>query len=353
MSPAGQSRPSFTAGITGVGAKQGGLVVTSAEIGARYDLTADWIIERTGVRERCWLAEDETLGDLVERACGDALAMAGRKAEDVELLLVATVSPDDQLPTQSVVAADALGVPGTAVVADLNAACTGFVTALAHAAAMVESGRVGMAVVCGADALSRVIDYDDAKSAPLFADGAGAVVVEPVGEGRGFIGPVTGGHDKQRDALWMTLSEQNKIKMRGREVYANAVARICESTKRIVDQAGLTMDELDLLVAHQANMRILEAVAQRLGLREDQVVAAIEDVGNTSAASIPIALARLAGQGRLREGARAVLVGFGGGFVWSAIYVELGSLVVPDGAAVATGAATLPADADAGSEGGP
>jgi 3-oxoacyl-[acyl-carrier-protein] synthase-3 len=337
------NKPPYHATIAGVGAAQGGRVVTSAELGERYGLSEDWIVERTGVRERRWLAEGEQLADLVERAGADALAMAGRSAEEVELLLVATVSPDDLLPAQSVKAGKRLGVPETAVTADVNAACTGFVTSLAHAAAMVESGRVQVALVFGADALSRVTDFDDPKSAPLFGDGAGAVVVTRAAEGEGWIGPATGGHDDQRDALYMNLEENNIIKMRGREVYANAVARITESTARIVEEAGLTLDELDLLVAHQANGRIIEAVGEKLGLREDQVLMEIADVGNTSAASIPIALTRAAAGGRLEHGARAVLVGFGGGFVWSALYLELGPLVVPaaaeraDAATVAAG----------------
>ncbi len=315
--------------IAGVGARQGGRVVTSAEIGERYGLTEDWIVDRTGVRERRWLAEGEQLADLVESACSDALAMAGRRANEVELLLVATVSPDDLLPAQSVKAGKRLGVPETAITADVNAACTGFVTALAHAAAMVESGRIQTALVCGADALSRVTDFDDAKSAPLFGDGAGAVVVTRAADGEGWIGPVTGGHDDQRDALRMNIEEKNVIKMRGREVYLNAVARISEATRRIVEEAGLTLDELDLLVAHQANGRIIEAVGEKLDLREDQVLMEIADVGNTSAASIPIALTRAAADGRLERGARTVLVGFGGGFVWSALYLELGPLAAP------------------------
>lgn len=321
------TQPRGAAAITGIGAAQGGTVVTSAEIGARYDLTADWIIERTGVHERRYLAEGEQLADLVERACRDALAMAGRTGDEVELLMVATVSPDDLVPAQSVVAANALGLPATAITADVNAACTGFVTALANAAAMVEAGRIDVALVCGADALSRVTDYEDPKSAPLFGDGAGAVVVQRAEPGQGFIGPATGGHDEQRKILRMTLDEKNVIKMRGREVYTNAVARIGEATGRVLELAGVAQDDLDLLVAHQANARILEAVAERLGLRDDQVVQAIADVGNTSAASIPIALTRAVGEGRMADGASAVLAGFGGGFVWSAIYVEFGPLV--------------------------
>jgi 3-oxoacyl-[acyl-carrier-protein] synthase-3 len=337
--------PAYNATIAGVGAAQGGRVVTSAELGERYGLTGDWIVDRTGVRERRWLAEGQTLADLIDSAARDALEMASVKPADIELVLVATVSPDDQLPAQSVVAAKRLGIPETAVTADVNAACTGFVTALSHAAAMVESGRIRVALVCGADALSRVIDYDDPKSAPLFGDGAGAVVVTRAQEGKGWIGPVTGGHDEHRPALYMNIEEKNVIKMRGRDVYAAAVQRICEATRLIVQEAGLTLDELDLLVAHQANIRIIEAVGDKLGLREDQVMLAIEDVGNTSAASIPIALTRAAAAGRLEHGARAVLVGFGGGFVWSAIYVEMGPLPVMSGNASAVASDTAPTDA--------
>lgn len=337
--------PTYSATIAGVGAAQGGRAVTSAELGERYGLTEDWIVDRTGVRERRWLAEGQTLADLVDSAARDALEMAGVKPTDIELVLVATVSPDDQLPAQSVVAANRLGIPETAVTADVNAACTGFVTALSNAAAMVESGRIRAALVCGADALSRVIDYDDPKSAPLFGDGAGAVVVTRAQEGQGWIGPVTGGHDEQRPALYMNIEEKNVIKMRGRDVYAAAVQRIGEATRLIVEEAGLTLDELDLLVAHQANIRIIEAVGEKLGLREDQVMLAIEDVGNTSAASIPIALTRAAASGRLEQGARTVLVGFGGGFVWSAIYLELGPLPATGGNASAKATGTGAANA--------
>lgn len=321
------------AGITGVGCAQGGKVVTTAEIAARYDLTEEWIFERTGVRERRYLADGEQLVDLVEHASRSALKMAGRDASEVDFLLVATVSPDDLLPAQSVSAARALGIPETAVVADVNAACTGFVTALGQAAAMIESGRSKLALVCGADALSRVTDYDDPKSAPLFGDGAGTVVVQASEEG--FIGPITGGHDDQRKALRMTIEEKNVIKMRGREVYANAVARISEATLRILDEAGVALEELDMLIAHQANVRILDAVQEKLGLRDDQIVAAIEDVGNTSAASIPIALARATAEGRVADGASAVFSGFGGGFVWSSIYLELPPLPAPPAIAAA------------------
>jgi 3-oxoacyl-[acyl-carrier-protein] synthase-3 len=202
---------------------------------------------------------------------------------------------------------------------------------------MVEAGRSRRALVVGADALSRVTDFDDPKSAPLFADGAGAVIVENTEQG--LIGPIVGGHDDQRRALRMTLEEKNVIKMRGREVYANAVARISEATERVVAEAGLTLDELDLVVAHQANARIIEAVGEKLGLRDDQVAMAIEDVGNTSAASIPIALARLVADGRIEHGARTVLTGFGGGFVWSSIYVELPPLAPTADAAAQPAAA--------------
>ncbi|MBJ7347582.1 MAG: beta-ketoacyl-ACP synthase 3 [Thermoleophilaceae bacterium] len=323
------------AGITGIGAAQGSKLVTNEEIGAPLGISSEWIVERSGIRERRILGEGQQLVDLITASCTDALAVAGRDAADVDLFLVATLTPDDLCPAQSVSAAEALGIPQSTVVADLNAACTGFVTSLGHAAAMVESGRAQCALVCGADALSRVTDFSDPKSAPLFGDGAGAVIVQAV-DGAG-IGPMVGGHDNQRRQLHMTIADRNIIHMRGREVYTNAVARISDATLKSLAAVGKTIDQMDMLVAHQANARIIEAVGEKLGLRTDQAVLEIEDVGNTSSASIPIALTRLLASGRLAEGATAVLTGFGGGYVWSSLVVEFGPLVPVAGAAGTVG----------------
>lgn len=311
------------AGMLGFGCAQPSKVVTSEEVAARYDLTADWIIERTGVESRRVLDADkgETLLDLALASSRDALAVAGRTAEEIDTVIVATITPDNVFPAQAVSLADALGVPERAVVFDLSAACTGFVTALGHAAAVIEAGRSKLALVVGGDALSRITPYDDPKSAPLFGDAAGAVVVGPVDHGG--IGPLVGGYDHQHRILYSDSDDSNVIRMRGRETYSNAVARMSEVVIEALDAVGKSLDDVALLVPHQANIRIVQAVGEKLGIEDARVSTQIADVGNTSAASIPFALRREYEAGRLADGGLIVMVGFGGGFVYSAITAEL------------------------------
>lgn len=312
------------AGMLGFGNAQPSKVVTSEEVAERLGLTADWIIDRTGVHERrvLDLEKGETLNGLCERAARDALAVAGRDASEIDLVIVATITPDNVFPAQAVAVADALGVPGNSVVYDLSAACTGFVTALGQAAAAVETGRSKLALVLGADALSRITPWDDPKSAPLFGDAAGAVVVGPVEHGG--IGPLIGGFDHQYRILHSERDDGNVIRMRGRETYSNAVARMSEVTEQALAAIGKTLDDMTMLVAHQANIRIVDALGEKLGLREDQVSVQIADVGNTSAASVPVALRREYEAGRFADGGLIVMAGFGGGFAYSAISCELG-----------------------------
>jgi 3-oxoacyl-[acyl-carrier-protein] synthase-3 len=318
-----EKRELRTAGMLGYGCAQPSKVVTSAELGANYDLTAEWIIERTGVESRRVLDLDkgETLNELIAASCRDALEVAGRSVEEVDMVIVATITPDNIIPAQSVALADAIGVPERAVVYDLSAACTGFVTALAQAAAAVESHRSQLALVIGAEALSRITPFDDPKSAPLFGDGAGAVVVGPVE--RGGLGPIVGGFDHQYRILYTERDDGNLIRMRGRETYTNAVARMSEVILESLAARGATLDDVALLVPHQANIRIVHAVGEKLGIGADRVSAQIADVGNTSAASIPIALRREYEAGRLADGGLIAMAGFGGGFIYSAITAEI------------------------------
>ncbi|MFY9468742.1 MAG: beta-ketoacyl-ACP synthase 3 [Solirubrobacterales bacterium] len=321
--PRRETRP---AGILGFGGAQPPTVVSSGEIAERLGLTEDWIVDRTGVRERRVLDSEngEKLLDLVAAASRDALTGAGRDAAEIDTVIVATITPDNIFPAQAVSLADAIGVPGRAVVYDLSAACAGFVTALGQAAAAVEAGRSQLALVVGADALSRVTPWDDPKSAPLFGDAAGAVVVGPV-ENAG-IGPLVGGFDHQYRILHCERDDGNVIRMRGRETYSNAVARMSEVTVEALAAVGKTLDDMTMLIAHQANIRIVEALGERLGLRADQVSVQIADVGNTSAASIPFALRREFEAGRFADGGLIVMSGFGGGFVYSSITCELEGL---------------------------
>jgi 3-oxoacyl-[acyl-carrier-protein] synthase-3 len=312
-----------TAGMLGYGCAQPSRIVSSEEVAARYDLTAEWIIERTGVESRRILdpERDETLLDLVSAASRDALDVAGRSAAEVDLVIVATITPDNLFPAQAVSLAEALGVPQRSVVYDLSAACTGFVTALGQAAAMIESGRSELALVVGGDALSRITPYDDPKGAPLFGDAAGAVVVGPVE--RGGIGPLVGGYDHQHRILHADRDDDYVIRMRGRETYSNAVARMSEVILESLASRGATLDDVALLVPHQANIRIVTAVGEKLGIEPERVSVQIADVGNTSAATIPFALRREYDAGRLADGGLIAMAGFGGGFVYSAITAEI------------------------------
>jgi len=312
-----------TAGMLGYGCAQPSKIITSEEVAARYELTADWIIERTGVESRrvLDLEKGETLLDLVAKSSRDALEVAGRSAEEVDMVVVATITPDNVFPAQSVALADAIGVPQRAVIYDLSAACTGFVTAMGQAAGAVESGRSELAVVVGGEALSRITPYDDPKAAPLFGDAAGAVVVGPVE--KGGIGPLVGGYDHQYRVLHSERDDGNVIRMRGRETYTNAVARMSEVILESLAQRGATLDDVALLVPHQANIRIVQAVGEKLGISPDRVSTQIADVGNTSAASIPLALRREYEAGRLAEGGLIAMAGFGGGFLYSAITAEI------------------------------
>ncbi|MFY9488672.1 MAG: beta-ketoacyl-ACP synthase 3 [Solirubrobacterales bacterium] len=318
-----ETRP---AGILGFGAARASKVVTSAEVAERLGLTEDWIVDRTGVRERRVLDLDagEALLDLVAPSSRDALEVAGRNAEEIDTVIVATITPDNVFPAQAVALADAIGVPERAVVYDLSAACTGFVTALGQAAAAVETGRSKLALVVGADALSRVTPWDDPKSAPLFGDAAGAVVVGGVEQGG--IGPLIGGFDHQYRILHSERDDGNVIRMRGRETYSNAVSRMSEVTIEALAAIGKTLDDMTMLVAHQANIRIVEALGEKLDLRDDQVSVQIADVGNTSAASVPFALRREYDAGRFADGGLIVMSGFGGGFAYSSITCELEGL---------------------------
>lgn len=324
VAPTGTGRRELrTAGMLGYGCAQPSKIVTSEDVAARYDLTADWIIERTGVESRrvLDLEKGETLLDLVSKSSRDALEVAGRSAEEVDMVVVATITPDNVFPAQSVALADAIGVPQRAVIYDLSAACTGFVTAMGQAAAAVESGRSELAVVVGGEALSRITPYDDPKAAPLFGDAAGAVVVGPVE--KGGIGPLVGGYDHQYRILYSERDDGNVIRMRGRETYTNAVARMSEVILESLAQRGATLDDVALLVPHQANIRIVQAVGEKLGISPDRVSTQIADVGNTSAASIPLALRREYEAGRLAEGGLIAMAGFGGGFLYSAITAEI------------------------------
>jgi 3-oxoacyl-[acyl-carrier-protein] synthase III len=300
--------------------------LTSAELADRLGVSEDWILARTGIRERCQAAPDERLADYATRAGAAALTAAGVDPGELDLVMVGTMTPDELTPNTAPLVADALGA-GRAGAFDVGAACTAFLSGLALGAAQIESGRAERVLLIGADFITRITDYEDRRSAPLFADAAGAVVLGPGDSDPahpGAIGPVVLGADGSHARSLFATHEERKLRLDGPEVYRNAVTRMSEVTLSAVARAGLTLEEIDLFVYHQANARITRALGERLGLPTERVVDCIETLGNASAATLPVALDAALKDGRLHAGARVLVSAFGAGFTWGGGVIEWG-----------------------------
>lgn len=304
------------AAVTALGTAVPRTVLDNAELAARVGVTEDWIFERTGIRARRVAADGETTTSLATAAARAALARADVDARELDVIVVATITPDYRFPATAPLVGAALGAPGVCAF-DLGAGCSGFLYGLAQATALVESGAARRVLLVGADLLSRHLDYDDPKSSVLFGDGAGAAIVEAC-DGASTLGPFSLRADGSQPELLYSDPPTGLIRMQGREVYKRAVAEMTRSVRSIVATAGITMDDVDLLVAHQANARIVTAVAERLALPPEKVVTNIVRYGNTSAASIPLALAEASETGALHEGDLVLLTAFGTGFTWGA-----------------------------------
>jgi 3-oxoacyl-[acyl-carrier-protein] synthase-3 len=304
------------AGVFGIGSALPEHIVTNADFETYLDTTDAWIVRRTGIRERRHLNGSCTLTELAVDACNAALADAGRDAAEVDHVIVSTLTPDRLMPGLAPGLADAIGANGAGAV-DLNAACSGFLYALDQAAALVESGRANVVVVCGAEALSRITDRNDRGTAILFADGAAAVVVAGGELALGCMPFVLHSDGVHGDLLYAE-SDERLLRMEGQEVYRHAVERMSEATAEALTRAGMGVDDIDLFVAHQANARIIEASARRLGVPAEKVFINVDLVANTSSASIPLALHQAEREGRLKPGDTVALAAFGAGFVWGA-----------------------------------
>jgi 3-oxoacyl-[acyl-carrier-protein] synthase-3 len=315
--------PPRTAAILSVATELPAGRITNAELAQRLGVTEDWILSRTGIRVRCQAGPDERLADYATAVGARALERAGVKAAELDLVMVATLSQDELTPNTAPLVAHALGAERAGAI-DVGAACTSFLSGLALGAAQIESGRAERVLLVGADFVTRITDYDDKRSAPLFADAAGAVVLGLGGGGRGAIGPIVLGADGSHATTIMATHEDRKVVMDGPEVFKNAVSRMSEVTLAAVQRAGLTLDEIDLFVYHQANARITRALGERLGLASARVVDCIETLGNASAATLPVALSTAERDGRLRPGARVLLSAFGAGFTWGGGVVQWG-----------------------------
>ena len=304
------------AGISGVGSALPSQVITNHDLAGRLDTSDEWIVRRTGIRTRRQLTPGEDVTTLAVAACADALADAGRAAGDVDAIIISSVTPDYITPGLAPLVAARLGATRASAV-DMNGACAGFLYALDHASALIESGRAGLVLVCGAEALSRITDHEDRSTAVLFGDGAGAVAVTGGDYDLG-LPPFELGADGARVDLLYADQTERVLRMRGAEVYRHAVARMVEATETVLRSADLGVDDIDLFVAHQANARIIEAAADRLGLSRDRISLHVQEVANTSSASIPLALHQAERAGALRPGDTVALAAFGAGFVWGA-----------------------------------
>lgn len=313
--------------ITGLGCYVPERVLTNAELSTLVDTSDEWIMERTGIRERRIASDEQAMSDLALPAAREALAKAGVEPKDIDLVIVATVTPDMMFPTTSALIADALGATEAAAY-DLLAGCTGFMYAIAQAYGMLAGGLAQRALVVGGDVLSKILDWEDRSTLVLFGDGAGAVVMERVERG-GFLGFELGADGGGGEHLWLPGSGSRKfddpesfVKMNGREVFKFATRVMVSSAEKLLDRCGLTIEDVDVYVPHQANVRIIDHAARKLGVPDERVVVNVDRYGNTSSGSIPLALADAAADGRLRPGELVLMTGMGAGLTWGSALIE-------------------------------
>ena len=319
--------------ITGFGCHVPERVLTNAELSELVDTSDEWIRERTGIRERRIAAPEQALSDLCVPAATQALEHAGVRARDVDLIIVATVTPDMFFPATGAILADRLGAPDAAAY-DLAAGCTGFMYALAQAYGMVAAGLSDRALVAGGDVLSKIMDWNDRTTCVLFGDGAGAVVLERVDEG-GFLGfelgadggggvhlYLAGGGSRLPSTADSVAAGQHFVRMNGREVFKFATRVLVTSAAAVLDECEVKVDDVDVYIPHQANVRIIDHAAKKLGIPDERVVVNVDRFGNTSSGSIPLAIADAAEDGRLRPGELVLMTGMGAGLTWGSTLME-------------------------------
>ncbi|WP_042230014.1 beta-ketoacyl-ACP synthase III [Paenibacillus popilliae] len=321
-------------GIIGTGKYVPERVLTNEDLEKMVDTSDEWIITRTGIKERRIAAEHEATSDLAYHAAQEALKAAGITAEQLDLIIVTTITPDMAFPSTACLLQERLGAKRAAAF-DLSAACAGFIYGLANASNFIAMGTYQYALVVGAECLSRITDYTDRNTCILFGDGAGAAVLGPVPEGRGFqsfelgadgsgknLLKLEGGGSRHPSSHQTVDDKLHYIYMNGREVFKFAVRVMGNAADEALKKAGKTKEDIDLLIPHQANTRIIQAAIERLNLPEEKCVINLPKYANTSAASIPLALAEAVEEGRVREGDTLLLVGFGGGLTWSASVIQ-------------------------------
>jgi 3-oxoacyl-[acyl-carrier-protein] synthase III len=319
--------------ITGLGCYVPERVMTNHELAQMVDTSDEWIMERTGIRERRVAAPEEAMSDLALPAAERALRQAGIQPAEIDLIIVATVTADMAFPSTGALVADALGADDAAAY-DLSAGCTGFMYALAQAYGMMGAGLSDRALVIGGDVLSKIVNWSDRSTCVLFGDGAGAVVLER-NSGRGFLGFELGADGgggvhlnmpaggSRRPASAETIAQElHFAHMNGPEVYKFATRVLVSSAEKLLERCGVSIQDVDVYVPHQANVRIIEHAARKLGIPEDRVVVNVDRYGNTSSGSIPLALADAEADGRLRDGALVLMTGMGAGLTWGSALME-------------------------------
>jgi len=317
--------------ITGTGSALPMRRVSNAELAETVDTSDEWIVERTGIRFRYIAGPDETTGTLAADAARAALTAAGKAADEVDLIVLATATPDQTFPATATKVQAMLGIDDC-VAFDVGAVCSGFLYAIQVADSLIKTGSANCALVIGAETFSRILDWEDRTTCVLFGDGAGAVVLEAredVGEKpRGILATrlhADGAHNQLLfvDGGPSTTDTVGKLRMKGREVFRHAVVNLAAVLKEVIEEAGLQISDLDWLVPHQANARILDATAKKLKLSPDKVIMTVAQHANTSAASVPLALDVAVRDGRIKEGDLVMLEAMGGGFTWGASLLRI------------------------------
>ncbi|WP_336773077.1 beta-ketoacyl-ACP synthase III [Paenibacillus sp. MMO-58] len=317
-------------GIIGTGKYVPDRILSNQELEQMVETNDEWIVTRTGIRERRLAAAEQATSDLAYQASLKAIKAAGITIEDIDLIIVSTITPDTFFPSTACLLQEKLGAKKAAAF-DLSAACSGFIYGLATASNMIATGMYKHVLVVGAETLSRITDYTDRNTCILFGDGAGAVVLGPVEEGRGFksfelgadggggdLLKVSGGGSRMPSTAESVASKQHYIHMAGNEVFKFAVRIMGNAAEEALRKAGMSKEDINLLVPHQANVRIIQSALNRLNLSEEKCMVNLDKYGNMSAASIPVALAEAVEQGRVNAGDCLVFVGFGGGLTWGA-----------------------------------
>lgn len=308
--------------VLGVGSALPKRRVTNEELAERVETSDQWIVERTGIRSRYVAGEGETTASLATEAAKRALDHAGVDAKDIGLIVLATATPDQTFPSSATKVQAALGI-NDCIAFDVHAVCTGFLYALSVADSMLRSGNASKALVIGAETFSRILDWEDRTTCVLFGDGAGALVLSAEETDHGILATRLHADGRHNDLLFVdggpsTTGTVGKVRMKGREVFRHAVVNLAQVLNEVLEAAGLTSADVDWVVPHQANARILDATAKKLGLPSEKVIVTVDEHANTSAASVPLAFDKAIKDGRIQRGDIVVLEAMGGGFTWGA-----------------------------------